>query len=133
MNELNPLETPLRSWTPRPPSQGLKARLFGNPSSAEAHPRLAPGWLAPATACLLLLFITFNQTGGGLARVAVSSGQGPMVAITLSNVSLAAYLPGSFPYEQNAVPANTFEWTNTSRSPSSMASFPLSNTNYTKR
>ena len=133
MNELNPLETQLRSWTPRRPSQGLKTRLFGNPSRAEARSRLAPVWLAPATACLLLLFVTFNQTGGGLARVAVSSVQGPMVAMTLSNVSLAAYLPGSFPYQQNVVPANTFEWTNTSRSLSSMASFPLSKTNDTKR
>jgi hypothetical protein len=79
------------------------------------------------------LFVTFNQTGGGLTRVAVSSAQGPMVAMTFSNVSLAAYLPGGFPYQQNAVPANTFEWTNTSRSLSSMASFPLLKTNDTKR
>lgn len=130
MSEWNPLETQLRSWTPRRPSQGLKARLFGRRPLPRAGARLSLGWLAPATACLLLLFVTFNQTGGGLS---VTSPQGPIVAMTLSNVSLAAYLPGSFPYERNALPADTFEWTNTSRSPSSIASFPLSKTNDTKR
>ena len=133
MSELNPLETQLRSWTPRRPSPGLKARLFGGRQRPRTEARLSLGWLAPVTACLLLLFVTFNQTGGGLAGVSATAGQGPIVAMTLSNVSLAAYLPGSFPYERNALPADTFEWTNTSRSPSSIASFPLSKTNDTKR
>jgi len=89
-------------------------------------------WLAPATGCLLLLFLTFSQQSLGWPRLSASD-PGPIVAITLSNQSLAAYFPGSFPYEQTSVPADTFEWTNASRSPSSMASFPLSKTNYLER
>ena len=96
------------------------------------HPAVIWNWLAPATGCLLLLFLTFSQQGNGWSRLGVG-GSAPMVAITLSNQSLAAYLPGSFPREQNTVPADTFEWTNTSRSPSSIPSFPLSTTNYLKR
>jgi hypothetical protein len=67
-----------------------------------------------------------------LARLASGSNQAPIMAVTLSNVSLAAYIPGSFANDQNAVP-HTFEWTNRGHSPSSIPSFPQSRTNYLKR
>ena len=133
MNELNPWETPFRSWTPRRPSAGLKARVFGRALAAERPRHVSLGWLAPATVCLLLFFVTVSQRSGELARLASASSQMPMIAVTLSNVSLAAYLPGSFANDRNAVRPDTFEWTNHGHSTSSMASFPQSWTNYLKR
>ena len=101
---------------------------------APGRPRhFSLGWLAPATACLLLFFVTVSQRSGELARLAAASNQMPIMAVTLSNVSLAAYLPGSFANDQNAVRPNTFEWTNHGHSPSSIPSFPQSRTNYLKR
>ena len=132
MNELNHWETPFRSWTPRRPSAGLKARVFGRALAVKRRRHLSLGWLAPATVCLLLFFVTVNQRSGELARLAASN-QMPIMAVTLSNVSLAAYLPGSFANDRNAVRPDTFEWTNHGHSTSSIASFPQSWTNYLKR
>ena len=133
MKELNHWETPFRSWTPRRPSAGLKARVFGRAAAVERARHFSLGWLAPATVCLLLFFVTVNQRSGQLARLGVASNQMPIMAVTLSNVSLAAYLPGSFANDQNAVRPDTFEWTNHGHSPSSIASFPQSRTNNLKR
>jgi len=132
MNELNSWETQLRSWTPRRPSAGLKARLFARPVAARRERPFALGWLAPATVCLLMILVTFNQRNGELARMAASNPV-PMMAVTWSNMSFAAYLPGSFVNHQNPVRPDTFEWTNHGHSPSSMASFPEFQTNYLKR
>ena len=96
-------------------------------------PRFALGWLAPATVCLLLLVVTLSQRSGDLARLASASDQIPMMAVTLSNVSLAAYLPGSFVNDQNGVRPDTFEWTNRGHSSSSIPSFPQARTNFLKR
>ena len=133
MNELNPWETPFRSWTPRRPSAGLKARVFGRAVGVERPWRFSLSWLAPVTVCLLLFFVTIGQRNGELARLASASNQMPIIAVTLSNVSLAAYLPGSFANDQNAVRPGTFEWTNHGHSPSSIPSFPQARTNYLKR
>jgi hypothetical protein len=91
-----------------------------------------PAWLAPVTVCLLLMFVTFNQRNGELARMA-GSNEVPLMAVTLSNISPAAYLPGSFVNDQNAVPPGTFEWTNIGHSHSSIAASPQSRTNDLKR
>src|SRR2546429_7955031 len=101
MNEWNPLETQLRSWTPRRPSAGLKARLFAAPASPAPGRPLAFGWLAPATLGLLLLFVNFNQRDGALARLAAASHQTPLMAVTLSNTSFAAYWPIGFANGRN--------------------------------
>ena len=82
---------------------------------------------------MLLLFITFSQRGGELTRLASASNQVPMMAVTLSNLSFAAYLPGSSVNDRNALRPDTFEWTNHGRSPSSIPAFPQSRTNYLKR
>ena len=116
MNELNSWETQLRSWTPRRPSAGLKARLFGRSAAARRERQFALGWLAPATVCLLMILVTFNQRNGELARMAASN-QVPMMAVTWSNMSFAAYLPGSFVNHQNPVRPDTFEWTNHGHTP----------------
>ena len=131
MNEWNSWETPLRSWKPRRPSAGLKARLFALPVAADRERPFTLGWLAPATVCLLLMFVTFTQRNGELGRLAVSN-QAPMMAVTWSNLSFAAYLPGSFVNDQNAVRPETFEWTNHGHS-SSTVTFPQSPTNHLKR
>jgi hypothetical protein len=133
MNELNQWETRFRSWTPRRPSAGLKARVLGRGEAAASRQHFSLGWLGPATACLLLLFVTVTQRSGELARLTAASDQLPIMAVTLSNVSLAAYLPGSFANDQNAVRPDTFEWTNHGHSPSSIPSFLQARTNYLKR
>ena len=133
MNELNPWERSFRSWTPRRPSAGLRARIFGRTAAVE-HPRhFSLSWLAPATVCLLLLWVCVSQRSGELGRLAAASNQMPIIAVTLSNVSLAAYLPGSFANHQNTVHPDTFEWTNHGHSSSSMPSFLQARTNYLKR
>jgi len=132
MNEWNPLETQLRSWTPRRPSARLKPGVFSRAAAVSSHPAMIWNWLAPATGCLLLLVLTFGRQGNSWQRL-TGPDAGPIVAITLSNQSLAAYFPGSFPHEQNTVPDDTFKWTNNSRSPSSIPSFPLSKTNHLER
>ncbi len=123
----------MHSWTPRHPSAKLKARLFAKPADEAPLPSRPLGWLAPATVCLLLLFVTLNQRNGELGQLAASSNQFPMMAVTLSNMSFAAYLPGSFANDQNAVRPQTFEWTIHAHSTSTTASFPQSRTNYLKR
>jgi hypothetical protein len=45
-----------------------------------------------------------------------------MIAVALSNQNVAPWLPGSFAREQNGLPNETFEWTNGSRSTSSISS-----------
>src|SRR5947207_11586264 len=132
MNEWNPWETHLRSWTPRRPSAGLKARVFARPVASGRERPWVPAWLAPVTVCLLLMFVTFNQRSGELARMA-GSNRVPMMAVTLSNLSAAAYLTGSFVNDQNAVRPGTFEWTNQGHSSSSIPSFAQSQTNYLNR
>ena len=124
---------PCQSWTPRRPSAALKTRIFRRAAALERPGRLSLGWLAPVTACLLLSFVTFNQRNADLTRLAAASNQIPMMAVTLSNISLAAYLPGSFVNDQNGVRPDTFEWTNAGHSHPSIASFPQAKTNFLKR
>jgi len=64
------------------------------------------GWLAPATATVLLLGLVGHQRAGLGAPGAGGAG---LVALSLSNQSFAAYLPGSFQPRQNRW--DTFEWT----------------------
>jgi hypothetical protein len=117
MNETNPWETQLRSWTPRRPSAGLERRLFRRPSSTP-RPAHWLNWLVPATACLLFACLVLNQQGA--AHVSATPRAGTMVALILSNQSYAAYLPGSFQRSVNRL--DTFGWTNGGSSTSSMHS-----------
>jgi hypothetical protein len=120
MNEMNELETRLRSWAPRRPSANIERRLF-----AARPPRAGstawPGWLSAAAACLLFALAATGRLDdfkGGSQSVE----QGPFVAMILSNQSYAAFLPGSFQPEHNRFRADSFEWTNASSSTSSMGS-----------
>jgi hypothetical protein len=123
MNEMNELENQLRSWAPRRPSPKLEQRLFARrPARADEQrktPHMSFAWLVPASAALMLVCLVFNQRN---STALASSGSGRLVAVILSNQSAAAYLPGSFHGEQNLLTADTFEWTNGSRSTSSISS-----------
>ena len=124
MSELNELETRLRSWVPRRPSARLERHLFRRPRAAEdAAPAFRLGWLPPATAALLLLCVLFNQHS---SQAISSAGSNSMVAMALSNQSIAPWLPGSFSREHNGLPTGTFEWTNDSRSSSGIGSRSVS-------
>jgi len=131
MNPPESWETLSKDWEPRRPSPRLRARLFGPaPEQRPARAGALP-WLAPVTVSLLLLFLTFSLRTGGL-RLADATPE-PMMALTLSNQSVAAYLPGSFRGQRNRLAAERvaerFGWTKPVGSPSSMASFIRLNTN----
>ena len=126
MNDLNELETQLRSWAPRRPSPRLSLRIFNSTArkiddSAPPGPAVQSGWrfgwLAPATAALVLLGVLANQRDGGSGFSGTNSS--PLLALISSNQS--AYLPVGYAIEQNT-PPDTFEWTNRSGSTSSIRS-----------
>jgi hypothetical protein len=106
--------------------------LFSHRSRPAGRHAFSLRWLAPATACLLLAFLTFNQKRDALARVGAGV-PAPIIGMTLSNLYLAAYLPDNLPRGQNAVPSDTFEWTNPVHSPLSIPSFRLAETNFIPR
>ena len=114
---MNPLETQLRSWTPRRPSAGLERRLFPRPKRT-SRPAKSINWLVPVTACLLFACLILNRQGA--ANISATQRSGTIVALILSNQSYAAYLPGSFQRSVNRL--DTFEWTNGGYSTSSMHS-----------
>lgn len=136
MIDMNELETQLRSWVPRRPSAKLERNIFArrSPSAGTVEPTTAAAavspeqksagfrlsWLAPATVALLLICMLFNQHN--IQALSVASDSGPMVAVALSNQSVAPWLPGSFAREQNGLPNETFEWTNGSGSTSRIRS-----------
>ena len=124
MNDLNELELQLRSWVLRRPSARLKRRLFRQPLANDVpEPSFRLSWLPPATAALLLLCVLFNQHS---SQALSSAGSNSIVAVALSNQSIAPWLPGSFPREHNPLPTGTFEWTNGSGSASGIGSHSVS-------
>jgi hypothetical protein len=132
MTEMEELEMELRSLPLRRPSAKLERYLFREHapgSTAAVHPTrnrqpappLRLSWLAPAMAALLLMCVLFNPRNS--STVAGSASPGPMVAMMMSNQTLAAFLPANSQNEQNIL-RNTFERTNISRSTPDIA--PLS-------
>ena len=119
MKEMNLPETQLRSWRPRRPSAGLKQRIFF--ARTPSLPQIARflGWLTPATACLLLLFLVLNPRNTASSSL---SRQEPTLATIMSNQSYAVHFV-NHRMGQNDLSAVTFDWTNRSGSTSSMG-FP---------
>ena len=110
MNETKRLETKLHSWKPRRPSARLERRIFGE-SGITPGARALMRVLIPAAACVILTLAMLNQPDR--SGVSVAAGQGAIMAMSLSNQSYAAYLPGSFACEANRL--DTFRWTNVAR------------------
>ncbi|HEX5222096.1 MAG TPA: hypothetical protein VFZ59_21210 [Verrucomicrobiae bacterium] len=134
MNEMNTLETQLRSLTPRRPSPELERRLFaGNmgqvtrdakgPVTSLVTRQLSPSRLitvlTPVAACVLLTVSMMKESAPEL--LPNGKQRAAMVALGLSNQNYAAYLPGT--YQPTANRVDTFEWTNRGYSNSSMDSF----------
>ncbi len=71
--------------------------------------------LIPAAACWILAMAALNQPDR--SAVSAAAEQGILGAMSLSNQSYAAYLPGSFACEVNRW--DTFRWTNGGALPSS--------------
>ena len=86
-------------------------------------------WLAPAAGCLVLALLTLAEHDRELARATASRDSRMLSSLILSNKNFAAEVPVHFEFEASTLLAVTFDWTNVSRSPSSMGSLPLLRTN----
>jgi hypothetical protein len=76
MDEMNPLENQLQSWTPRRPSPKIARRLFGpaeKPSSRLARPAGAWNWLSPVAACALTMLVAVHTASRAPGRLAQAS------------------------------------------------------------
>jgi hypothetical protein len=117
------LEARLRQWRPRPPSAKLKDRLFGGTPEVTAE-SAGPtwGWLAPVGAAFLLSIMALTPSHpegdapGTMARMGAGRGSAVMGWIDSGSA------------ERNVL-SSSFSWTNHGRSPSSIGSFLLYNTN----
>ena len=120
MNDWNPLEKQLRSWTPRAPSPSLKARVF-RPIPAEGAASVAeewslrPGswpWLAPALAVFLFGMFLSGRNDAGLDGAVGGLWDGSF----LGQPHLIAYSTATHHSDANSLPVttfeSTFEWTN---------------------
>jgi hypothetical protein len=71
----------------------------------------------------MLLCVLFNQHS---SQAIPSAGSSAIVAVALSNQSIAPWLPGSFSREHNGLPSGTFEWTNANGPSSGIGSRSIS-------
>ena len=94
MNPPNSLENQLKSWIPRAPSPGLEARLFGGRAHEIAGRQPRAVWLMPAAAMGLVLLVV-GLSPADPARLA-RPAPAPMLAMSLSNQSWAAFAPVGF-------------------------------------
>lgn len=125
MNELNQWEKQLGSWIPRPPSAGIKARLFSPAPVRLAEPR-SVFWLAPAVACALLVLALL----AGTQNPSVARANQPIFASILSNQNCMAFLGGRpSQVDLNVLRRVTFAWTNKSVSNSIIGFTPLAKPN----
>jgi hypothetical protein len=76
MDEMNPLEKQLQSWTPRHPSPKIARRLFGPDEKPSLRP--APrawdwNWLSPVAACALTMLVAVHTASRAPGRLAQDS------------------------------------------------------------
>ncbi|MBC8094469.1 MAG: hypothetical protein H7Y43_01535 [Akkermansiaceae bacterium] len=119
MKEMNPLETQLRSWAPRPPSAKLKRTLFAETAPLRPHAGFNWQWLAPAAACLLFALTVFNQHGELVNGV----GTGDSIMLVSSNLSPQLFAQDTLQQSKRNNLANRIEWTNGGAFTSSVTSF----------
>ena len=106
---MNDLEMQLRSWVPRRPAAKLERQLFA-PKPAAPKMTLGYRWLAPVTAAFVVLCVLMTQRNGPSSSLATPSNT--LIAAALSNQLAVGWVPGSLAHDQNALPNETFEWTN---------------------
>jgi hypothetical protein len=116
MNDLNSLETHLRTWTPRPPSPEVRARIFDGASHSAASLSVYPKpalelyrWLIPALGCFLLVLATLANRNPSREYVRFT-GTNFVIAQANNNdadLLLSQHLDHS---DINAVPKRHFEW-----------------------
>src|SRR5580765_931360 len=99
MKDMNPLESQLPSWKLRQPSTRIERLLFGKLGQPRQRTHTLP-WLAPAMACGLMAMLWLNPRNSG-GVMAETGSANLLAAMSMSNQSYAAYLPGSFTVEQN--------------------------------
>src|SRR5580704_13574234 len=123
MNDLNPWEKQLHSWTPRLPSAKLKRQLFSRAAdTAERPPARAAAWtwLAPAT-CLFLAAAGLSVT----RHSEMNHGMGAGSSNILASISRPYGMSDTRCLEWNVWGAVTFDWTKGGTSLSNAGSFPL--------
>src|ERR1041384_7784832 len=118
MNEWNPsetLEANLQSWSPRPPSAKIKARLFG-PTEADEEIRFSmpvfSRWVVPGTALFAAIFtLNMHTTREGFQWLrSPSTG---FVAAELAQPKMASYAsPDLSDRNQVTMASTVFDWTN---------------------
>lgn len=82
----------LRSWTPRRPSRGLKARIFG--AKTERDPGDAGfelTWLAPVSVAFMATFLALGQNPTALPLP-------PLMQQAISQPGLASYMVAHSPH-----------------------------------
>jgi hypothetical protein len=112
-DDLNQLESRLRSWRPRRPSTTFKLRLAL--ATGNFFPRAArfAGVLVPAAACVLLAMLNSNSQGEFPSHA-------PLFSVSVSNQNYAAYWVEAGEKGENCPPGQIFKWTNAGTSTSSM-------------
>lgn len=111
----------MRSWVLRPPSPSLKRRLFPHARVEKSpSPGFALGWLAPATA-LILLFASLMNPRLGPSLNDTTNTQ-PLVAIIVSNQSAGVSFSNALKHDETRFRPSTFDWTNGDGSTSSIRS-----------
>ena len=76
MDEMNPLEKRLQSWTPRRPSPKIARRLFGPaemPSLRHSRRGDAWNWLSPVAACALTMLVAVHSASRAPGRLTQGS------------------------------------------------------------
>ena len=112
------LENQLRSWQPRRPSAGIKARLFPGEEHKREFVRTIR-WLAPTMACGLIALAALHQES-------LFQGLDPVKRPSAGfNAGEASAIPG---VTINRLP-ESFEWTNRSGSALNVRSFLPGKTN----
>jgi hypothetical protein len=90
MDEMNPLEKQLQSWTPRRPSPKIARRLFGRaetPSWPLARRASAWNWLSPVAACALTMLVAVHTASRAPGRLATGSNATIFASLMLNAVA----------------------------------------------
>jgi hypothetical protein len=108
MDEMNPLENQLQSWTPRRPSPEIARRLFGpaeTPSLRQVRRVGAWNWLSPVAACALTMLVAVHTA----SRVPGRLAQGSDATFFASLILNAAAVSNATTYSANQMDENV-EW-----------------------